>query len=434
MEEILANSKALEHIQVTHDPLYNDQVAATEIVKKFIRDRGLIIYGGTAIDYALRLKGSFIYPDTMLAVPDLDFFSPNHVSDSYDLADLLYSHGYQQARAINALHVETQRVDLKDNHWMADISYRPQKIFDLLPVLEYEGMNIIHPDYQRLDLHSSLCFPYDNPPREVVFARWSKDIKRFNLIDQYYPIDDVNVKLPKMVTVTFPHLYTHKCLVNGIAAYAAICTVIKQSGISLPSGVIDLNMYVSNDITFDSIGNEVELVSHNLESAKKYLKLTDIREYYPYINIIPEHVTGLASNTNISIYSCMKRLVTYKSVELSGKKFRIVSVNYLLMYLLAKYLISKSPIYKSLYVSMLSMVKNIKHDILGLSIDVFGSENSSLSKQIAIGMLDHDLKGAPAIEKSTNYKAVNGVAAGKEHPIFKLESMMYYHESGELRE
>lgn len=435
MEEILSNSKLLEHIQISHDPLYTDQVNATEIVKKFIRDRGLIIYGGTAIDYALRLVGSCIYPDTMLAVPDLDFFSPNHVKDSYDLADILYQSGYNESRAISALHATTQKVDIKSNHWMADITYRPQKIFDGLPILEYEGMKIIHPDYQRLDIHSALCFPYDNSPREVIFNRWRKDIKRFNLLDKYYPIDckQVTVKTSK---ISFPYSFTHKCLINGIAAYAAICTTIKQSGITLPSGIIDLSMEVGDEITFDCIENisYIDLLSHNTDSAEKYLKLTNIKKFYPYINIIPEYSTGLYENTQVNIYSSGKRLVTYKSTEISGKKFRIISVQYLLMHLLSKYLVNKSLIYGYLYVCLLRLVKEINHDILGLSIDVFGSENASETKQMAINTLDHELKDTPAIAKSVNYKAANGIAAGKEHPPFKLESMIYYHESGEQHE
>jgi hypothetical protein len=427
MDEILANSKALEYIQNSHDPLYEKCVEATEIVKKFIRDRGLILYGGTAIDYALRLKGTCIYPDTMLAVPDLDFFSPNHVFDSYDLADLLYTAGYKEARAISAYHVETQRVDLESNHWMADISYKPKEIFDKLPVIEYEGMKVIHPDFQRLDFHSSLCFPYDNPPMEVIFNRWSKDIKRFNLVDQYYPIekpDKVNVK---KIETQIPLSVTHKCLLSGAAAYAAICRVLKESNLTLPSDVLDLSFDIkSNVIQFDNIIDEVVLLSHNLESSAKYLKLSNIKSYHPYTNVIPERTTGIADKIQYDIYSCGNRLVTYQSVTLSGNKFRIVSCSYLLMHLLSQWLVHNSLVHKLMYVGLLNMIHNIKHDILGLPTDVFGSNNSSLSKQLAIQMLDHELKDAPAVIKATNYRAGNQ----KPHPEFDITQMVYYNETG----
>lgn len=430
MDKIVANSKALEYIQNSHDPLYEKCVEATEIVKKFIRERGLILYGGTAIDYALRLRGDCIYPDTMLAVPDLDFYSPNHVQDSYDLADILYEAGYKEARAIGAMHVETQRVDLESNHWMADISYRAKEIFDKLSVIEYEGMKVIHPDYQRLDSHSALAFPYDNPPREVIFARWSKDIKRFNLIDKYYPIESPKVT-PKLINIQIPFSVTHKCLLTGAAAYAAICTVLKESGLSLPADVLNLSLVMKSDsIMFDNISDNVVLVSHNLESAAKYLELTRVKSYHPYINVLPERIVGVSCDVNYDVYSCGSRLVSYKSVTLSGKKFRITSSSYLLMHLLSQWLVSGSSIHKLMYVSLLNMTKNINHDVLGLSIDVFGSDNSSTRKQMDIKALDSELKGAPAVIKPVNYRASNGVPVGKSHPAFDITQMIYYNETG----
>ena len=45
--------------------------SAVKIVIDFIIENDCIIYGGTAINYALKLKGSFIYSDTKR--PDFDF-------------------------------------------------------------------------------------------------------------------------------------------------------------------------------------------------------------------------------------------------------------------------------------------------------------------------------------------------------------------------
>jgi hypothetical protein len=152
--------------------MYQDVVDVIIEVKEFIRKKKLIIYGGTAIDFALRLKGDKIYPDESLSVADLDFFSPNSVEDAYELADMLYNKGYKEARSIVALHVITMRVDMGDNHFIADISYIPRDVYDKIPYLTYDGMRIVHPDFQKIDLHSSLSFPYDNTPMEVIFHRW----------------------------------------------------------------------------------------------------------------------------------------------------------------------------------------------------------------------------------------------------------------------
>ena len=145
MESVFERSKEFEFLVTSYDPVFEDLIEAIEVVKKFIIDHKLIIYGGSAIDYALRLKGDKIYPDDLLKVPDLDMYSPNNVEHSYQLADIFYKMGYKEARAINALHMETMRVDLVDNHFIADITYRPPELFETLPYLEYKGMRIIHP-------------------------------------------------------------------------------------------------------------------------------------------------------------------------------------------------------------------------------------------------------------------------------------------------
>lgn len=161
------------------------QDRALELVREFIIKRGLILYGGLAIDYALRLKGSQIYPDKER--PDYDFFSPRSVHDAYDLADLLQQRGFKNVSAIKRIHVQTMgvRIDYVD---VADISYAPPDVFEELPTVTFRGMKVLHPDYQRTDMHLAFSFPFLGPPREAVFHRFPKDLRRFNLFEQYYPI------------------------------------------------------------------------------------------------------------------------------------------------------------------------------------------------------------------------------------------------------
>ena len=215
---IKAQKADFECLVTRHDPTYTDQVASIEIVKEFIIKHKLIVYGGSAIDYALRLHGDKIYPDDMLAVPDLDFYSPDNVQHAYQLADQLHDNGFLEARAINATHMMTMRVDVRDNHWIADISYVPPAIFAKLPFIEYNGIRCIHPHFQRLDVHSALSFPYDSAPREVIFHRWAKDIKRFNILNKYYPLPAVGQTAPlKSLSVS-----AKKYVLTGFAAYGAI--------------------------------------------------------------------------------------------------------------------------------------------------------------------------------------------------------------------
>jgi len=175
----------LDEIYETHNHDYELSKAIINIVYEFVVSRKLIVYGGLSIDLALRLTGSHIYRDGQLM--DIDVYSPDSVKDAYDLVDLLRMKGYKKVAAVRAIHLQTMKVRC-DFIWAADISYITPALFASLPTLDYNGLKIIHPHYQMMDMHLSLSFPFSNPPSENCFNRWSKDINRYNLIIENYPI------------------------------------------------------------------------------------------------------------------------------------------------------------------------------------------------------------------------------------------------------
>ena len=160
---------------------------ALEHVRGYIAKHGLVLFGGLAIDYALRLRGSAIYPDGER--PDFDALSDRSVEHAYALADELSAAGFESVSAIRAIHVQTMRVRV-DYRPVADFGYAPPDVYKGLPTFDYRGIRVIHPDYQRMDMHLAFCFPFNGAPREDVFSRWRKDLKRFNLIADLYPIVD----------------------------------------------------------------------------------------------------------------------------------------------------------------------------------------------------------------------------------------------------
>jgi hypothetical protein len=453
MEKILEQAKEYEVVVIESDPLFNNMIDAIELVKKFIIDNGLIIYGGLAIDYALRLRGDKIYPDDL--PPDLDFFSPKNVEHAYQLADLLYTRGYKDSRAINAMHMETMRVDIGDNHFIADITYRPKEIFDKLPTLNYNGMKIIHPMIQRADVHSSLSFPYDNVPNEVIFARWSKDIKRFNLLDKHYP-----VKLSGDTLPTRPMKITadvSKYVVAGFCAYSILYSdyikSMEAAGTELPVGIIEGKFIASsNEITFDTIDQKFEIVHFDLEKCSGELSLVGSKQYETYIHVIPERLEGRADFGDITVYSTKNRLVSTNYIKTDGKTFRVVNAQYLLKHFVAMSFVHKeSPklanTYLAHYDSLLRMISSYEaaivsthttdeaYDILFKSplfpsVQTYGNENISLSKSVALSYLYHDLDGEPLFVTPRNYYPGRSIPQGRPHPEFTYEDNPFFLESG----
>ena len=159
---------------------------ALALVRAFLAERELVVYGGQAIDYALRLAGAEgLYPEWQL--PDYDAYSPDAVGDAYDLAGRLHAAGFPRVGVLHAIHVTTMRVKT-DAVFVADLSYAPPEVFRALPRLDYRGLRVLHPDCQRAAMHLAFCFPYNAPPREDVLSRFGKDLPRLELFDKYYPL------------------------------------------------------------------------------------------------------------------------------------------------------------------------------------------------------------------------------------------------------
>lgn len=260
-----------------------------EIIKGFIHERGLILYGGQAIDYALRLRDSKLYSD--LEIPDYDFYSQNHVEDAYDLVDILTERGYEFVSAIRAKHPQTMRVRVGINV-VADIGYITPLAFAEVKkhALEYNGMLVRSPYDQMVDILRQLSHPLDGFPRSSYKARSSKDLKRFDMLIEKYPLNALNIpaKGPPLkktaVTVANP---CHQVL-GGCLAYCAFYADYLR--LKLPTeGILPAS------ITHTDTGFEAEIVGHPIliifEAAQANPKDTFTNEWYaPYMDNKPPSV------------------------------------------------------------------------------------------------------------------------------------------------
>jgi hypothetical protein len=185
----MLEKKDYENIIIKNDKYTEDTLIALGLVKKYIIENKLIIVGGMAIDLALRLKSQKLYDDDVL--PDYDFYSYEHHKDAYKIAELLYKVGLKNISVINANHVSTMRVRVNYTV-VADVTYIPKNVFVCMPIIIYRDLRIIHPHYQMIDQHKSLSSPYENAPWEVIEHRWKKDMTRYDILYEYYPVLNKN--------------------------------------------------------------------------------------------------------------------------------------------------------------------------------------------------------------------------------------------------
>jgi hypothetical protein len=222
----------MEELVATRYYSYDTVISASELVRQYMKKHKLILYGGQAIDYALRVFGDKLYED--YNIPDYDFYSPKNVSDAYAIFKLLIKAGYKDLSVLPGMHPTTMRVRVGLD-FVADISYCTKRQFDFYKktALIHDGCYIRHPYLQYADTHRAFAFPYENAPTETILARWGKDYERFCILYKYYPIKgqvcddffismgygDVIDSLVNLKLDTVPMEIDTSKIITGIAAF-----------------------------------------------------------------------------------------------------------------------------------------------------------------------------------------------------------------------
>ena len=326
---------------------------ANELVKAFIIEKRLILYGGQAIDYALSLKGSGIYPEGQ--TPDYDVYSPNSVQDAYELASRLHAAGFKDAGAIRAIHVTTMRVRT-DFIYVADLSYAPPAVFASLPVLSFAGMLVLHPDYQRADMHLAFCFPYNSPPREDVCHRFAQVLPRLRLLDEFYPITEgaalaAGAGEPPRVEAV---VELDRVALHGFAAYGLLRGALEELRAAVrpppppPSGAPLLEVTLAPTggargearVAFAPPAGEPALIVASPWPAEVAARFRAERgeptRRAPYMDARPPlwGVPAGATGGRVEVYAVPGRLLAVAGLAGGGVRAQVVSPQYLLLYFL----------------------------------------------------------------------------------------------------
>ena len=386
---------------------------ALELVRSFIVKRSLILFGGLAIDYALRLSESRgIYHDDER--PDFDVLSPNSVDDAYDLADELARAGFSDVGVVRGIHVQTMRVRT-DYVWVADIGYAPRGVFEALPTLDYRGMRVMHPDYQRMDMHLAFCFPFSGAPREDVFHRWKKDLKRFNLLDPVYPVTGSGATLaePALKTVTArlpvpiaaPSARGLGVALHGFAACAVLQDELarRRAPESAPAS--------QHFRLLDAHSFEVEVpaacpgmahfASPDPDSATR--GLPDVVWTDPYMDVFPE--TAISESAAATVLSTRDRLLSVSTVRVGELEALVVTPQYLLLFFLFEAHRAPSEglrrVYRDYYALTLKLLRDSEEtfrdgsalaaSLFGPSVQTLGKTNHNAAYLIKIAKIASDL-------------------------------------------
>lgn len=372
-----------EFIEKLHDPLVFSTKEILGIVKQFIIDRKLVIVGGMAIDYCLRQKGEKIYDerDVSSILPDWDFYSPNHIRDAYELANLLYVLGYSRDNsgetvykidANRALHASTIRVRFY-YEVVADVTFIHPTIFARLPTIEIGGLRVIHPNWQTLNIHLSLSYPIKNPPLEAIFHRLQKDVSRgyrlmtlFPVKQEYTPIDHKITPFPEFYKqggkgvgeLYLDHPNRRTLVAYGFLAYNCIVQYFNQIFPDSSSGILAEKLTPAG---FTSLNNTVEFIaSKSIYNKFVETHATGATRYNGFIDFILPYTSikqslievdggGKSVDVTINMYELAHDIVPYSKLIINGETFLLPSVHHILLYFLYKYNLADTDAIKNTY-------------------------------------------------------------------------------------
>jgi hypothetical protein len=381
--------------------VYEEINRALEVVKEFIINKNLILTGGMAIDFALKLKGESIYTDNQ--IPDYDFYSTNHSADAYELGSILCKAGYSNISVINAIHITTMKVRI-DFEVVADISYCPLSVFKQVPTLMYDKMRIVHPHWQMSDQHSSLALPFENPGKEVIFHRWKKDMMRYDKLYKHYPVvpvletQDFTHKVKKYVTEATTRVSQESC--GGSVGYQrsvdrenmAKHLEIPMQTVKVPMeklrgscicgwAAIDYKIDEDNIILSIPTDESITVASYDYKQFIKNHKIEVIEYRSEYFGKLPrraicatdiEDIKG--QNKKMEIYDIFGILVSAKKIS-EKYDLWVCNLQWVMLYLLIRIFSSKDP--KIIFTSEEQYVRCRYLVIAGdyPSVEVYGKYN-----------------------------------------------------------
>jgi hypothetical protein len=152
-----------------------------DIMERFLRMKGRVVYGGAAINAHLSPARKFY--DPRLYLPDYDFMTPDPLQDCADLIVAFQEEGFTEVEAKFGIHEGTYKVFV-NYRAAADITYMPPEIYTR--VVEdsetIDGIRYASVNFLRMNMYLELSRPAG------MVSRWEKVYQRLLLLNEEHPL------------------------------------------------------------------------------------------------------------------------------------------------------------------------------------------------------------------------------------------------------
>lgn len=256
--------KAIETAEevLNYESAHNEELQQSlNIVKRFIKRKQRICYGGTAINMLLPKNKRFYDPNVDL--PDYDFFSPSIETDIKELVDDLKNAGFNEVIHRVGIHEGTKKI-LVNYTAVADVSHLDKRLYNIY-LKESELIDGIHytsPDMLRMMMYLELS----RPRGEV--SRWNKVYERLQLLNNEFPLKLCrNIRTYPIVSnevrrTLLDFIVSHERILANIELESLYRRSLKQKNVSYQLSKGSLLLFFSPDLKKDSFDIK-NIVPHN---------------------------------------------------------------------------------------------------------------------------------------------------------------------------
>jgi Poly(A) polymerase catalytic subunit len=306
------------------------------LLENFMKKKGVICYGGTAINALLPKEDQFYNTD--IEIPDYDFFSPSALEDAKELADLYLREGFTEVEAKSGQHHGTYKVYVNFIP-IADITLLPKELFQTLrkEAVSVGGILYAPPNYLRMSMYLELSRPAGD------ISRWEKVLKRLSLLNNYYPLGSdecAHVDFQRNVegkenSEKSDEIYENvkNTLVNQSVVFFggyAISMYAKY----MPA---NLRRKLEKIPDFDVLSEQPEMTAEIVVERLKEIGIKNAKvvKRVGLGEVIPEHYQIQVGKDTVAFIYTPIACHSYNIVSIDGQKIKIATIDTMLSYYLA---------------------------------------------------------------------------------------------------
>jgi len=348
--ELLKNAMNIEAKKrgerIAQNPIMKEIIG---VLEKFISDKKLVCYGGTAINNILPESDQFY--NRNLEIPDYDFFSSNAINDAKELADIYFRKGFSDVEAKAGVHYGTYKVFV-NFFQIADITQLDSKLFSSLKKNAIAKDKILYapPNFLRMAMYLELSRPSGD------ISRWEKVFKRLNLLNRHYPLKAANCDPDTFKRSLSARSYNKQFQYAKDKIQTTIKNIASKEKLVFIGGYATIlysrylhnneRKYLEEIPDFDLLSNSPDKTAKAIKDALEKQDIRNIR--IETKAAIPEY---LSTHYEVSVGSQPVAYVykplachSYNSIKVNGKIFRVATIDTMMSFYLL-FLYAERPYY-----------------------------------------------------------------------------------------